>query len=243
MKRTCSRGRRWTAPFVALSLSILSSAATQAAESADVKRGRALFRACVACHTLVSGRHTTGPSLDKIWGKKAGTVKGFRRYSRALKQAGITWDEDSLDKFLKNPRAFVPKTEMTFRGMANKDQRRDLISFLRQVSEGRVAASSTGSKKPRRGMMGGGRMANLKKLGPDNRVASIAYCDKTYTVAPESGEPRKYWEFNLRFKTDASDLGPVAKQPVIIPVGMRGDRAAVIFASPDEMNTFIKQEC
>jgi len=53
----------------------------------------------------------------------------------------------------------------------------------------------------------------------------------------------EFWEFNLRFKTDGSENGPVAGHPVIIPASMRGDRAFVIFAAPTEISPFIKSEC
>ena len=53
----------------------------------------------------------------------------------------------------------------------------------------------------------------------------------------------KAWEFNLRFKTDSSDVGPEPGNPVIIGAGMQGDRASVVFASPGEISSFIKQSC
>ena len=92
-------------------------------------------------------------------------------------------------------------------------------------------------------MMSQGRMLNLKALEANNRITSIRHCGDTYTVAVESEEAHEFWEFNLRFKTDGSEYGPVAGHPVIIPASMRGDRAFVIFAAPTEISSFIKSEC
>ena len=69
------------------------------------------------------------------------------------------------------------------------------------------------------------------------------HCGDTYTVTVETEEAYEFWEFNLRFKTDGSENGPVAGHPVIIPASMRGDRAFVIFAAPTEISPFIKSEC
>jgi cytochrome c len=51
------------------------------------------------------------------------------------------------------------------------------------------------------------------------------------------------WEFNLRFKTDSSALGPQPAKPVIVGAGMQGDRASIVFAAPNEIGTFVRREC
>ena len=53
----------------------------------------------------------------------------------------------------------------------------------------------------------------------------------------------KVWEYNLRLKTDSSDLGPHAGKPVIIGAGMQGDRASIVFAAPGEISRFICETC
>ena len=185
----------------------------------------------------------TGPSLAGIWGRKAGTVGGFTRYSKALKQANVTWDERSLDAWLTNPRGYLPGNRMTFRGLSDATQRRDLIAFLRSVTEKGSSPSGEQAESMPEGMMSQGQMLNLKALEANNRITSINHCGDTYTVKVETNEAYPFWEFNLRFKTDSSDLGPPAGKPVIIPASMRGDRAFVIFAAPDEISSFIKSEC
>lgn len=89
----------------------------------------------------------------------------------------------------------------------------------------------------------GPRMSNLKKPKPDSIVKTIRRCGDTYFVTTGDGKTEKVWEFNLRFKSDTSDSGPNPGKPVLLGVGMRGDRAAVVFSSPSEFGTFIQQRC
>ena len=92
-------------------------------------------------------------------------------------------------------------------------------------------------------MMGGGGVPNLKKLDPEDRVRSINHCGDTYKVATADGKARDFWERNLRFKTDVSDEGPQKGAPALVGAGMMGDRADVIFASPEEISGFIAHQC
>jgi cytochrome c len=71
----------------------------------------------------------------------------------------------------------------------------------------------------------------------------VRHCGDTYFVGTEDGGLYKIWEFNLRLKTDTSSNGPVLGKPVILGVGMRGDRTAVVFSSTAEFGTFIKARC
>ena len=72
-------------------------------------RGAAVFGQCAACHSVEPGVHLTGPSLAAIWGRRAGTVGGFGRYSSALKHAGITWDAPTLDGWSRVLRRSSPR--------------------------------------------------------------------------------------------------------------------------------------
>src|SRR5204862_4036949 len=86
---------------------------------------------------------------------------------------------------------------------------------------------------------GGGQVPNLKKLDPSDRVQQITYCKDTYTVTTANGETHKFWERNLRLKTDASSDGPEKTAPALIGAGMMGDRADIIFSNPSEISAFI----
>ena len=102
------------------------------ANSADPVNGKKVFRKCSACHSLQEGKNKIGPSLYNLLGRKAGSVDGYK-YSKAMKNSDVVWDEESLDKFLTKPRKFIPKTKMSFRGIKKKSLRDALISFFKQL--------------------------------------------------------------------------------------------------------------
>ena len=100
------------------------------AYAADPVKGKKVFGKCVACHSLQKGKNKMGPPLNNLLGRKAGSVEGYR-YSKAMKNSGVVWDEESLDKFLTKPRKFIKRTKMSFRGIKKKSLRDDLISFFK----------------------------------------------------------------------------------------------------------------
>lgn len=93
------------------------------------------------------------------------------------------------------------------------------------------------------GMMGGGRVPDLKALEPNMQVKAITYCHDTYRVTTADGKKRAFWERNLRLKTDSSKEGPQNGAPALVPAGMMGDRADVIFAAPEEISKMIEARC
>ena len=76
-----------------------------------------------------------------------------------------------------------------------------------------------------------------------NCVQKIVHCRDTYRVTTADGKTRAFWERSLRFKTDVSEEGPDKGAPAIVAAGMMGDRADVIFATPEEISGFISQQC
>jgi len=100
----------------------------------DAARGEARFQDCAACHKLETGANNVGPSLHDVFGRKAGTITDFR-YSPAMKRSGITWTPETLDKFLTDPQAMVPANRMPYAGMANENDRADLIAYLEKMSK------------------------------------------------------------------------------------------------------------
>jgi cytochrome c len=102
--------------------------AASAARGQDAERGKEVFLKCVACHPLDS-KNSLGPNLRGVLGRKAGSVEGFR-YSRAMKNADIVWDEKTLDAFLDDPQKVVPGTTMPFSGIPDPRERADLIAYL-----------------------------------------------------------------------------------------------------------------
>lgn len=218
--------------LVLASVVVMTGGARADPPAADAKRGAQLFRACIACHSLAADRNMTGPSLAGFWGRKAGGLQSFERYSPALKGSGVVWDEKSLDEWLKSPDRFIPNSRMTFAGISDAKQRADLIAFLKEASARPAPAAAAGPG-----------FQDLKKLGPDRQVQAIRYCHDTYRVTTADGQTTDFWEANLRFKTDSSNSGPLPGKPAIMPAGMQGDRASVFFAAPKEISAFINDHC
>ncbi|MGI8527063.1 MAG: c-type cytochrome [Pseudolabrys sp.] len=220
--------------FVVFSNSCLAS-------EGNPDRGQRVFGACAACHSLEPNRNMTGPSLARIWDKKAGSVSSFSRYSPALKSADVIWNDQTLDAWVTDPQHVIPGNLMTFPGIKEPQQRLDLLAFLKQATQ---SGNSRMAQSPRMGgMMGGGSVPNLKTLSAEERVQSVSYCRDTYTVATGDGKTRQFWERNLRLKTDSSQDGPNAGFPALVQAGMMGDRADIIFASPDEIGKFVVKSC
>jgi len=92
----------------------------------DPGRGKTLYQACEACHSI--DENDLGPRHRGVVGRRAGSIQDYS-YSPALKNSGLTWDEATLDRRLTNPSALVPGTKMFFKLDAAQD-RADVISYL-----------------------------------------------------------------------------------------------------------------
>jgi len=211
---------------------VLWLAAVPARGDGDSIRGARAFGACAACHSMEPGRHMTGPSLADVWGRKAGAVKGFTRFSGALRESEIVWIEASLDAWLANPEKTVRGNYMQFPGIGDARVRADLVAYLR--------AASAGEAPPARGAAA---LPDLKKAPPSAVVSALRHCGDTFFVTNGEGQTLPFWEFNLRFKTDSSPSGPAPGRPVVVGQGMQGDRAQIVFARPGEISAFIREDC
>lgn len=180
----------------------------------------------------------TGPSLANIWERTSGTIRGFGRYSQALKNAGIVWNEKTLDAWLESPSDFIAKNRMNYSGIKDKNGRDDIIAYLKAIS----VAGGPGEGAPPGGMMAR-PLLDLKEKGAHQQVKAIRYCGDTYSVTTVGGEIIEFWEFNLRFKIDSSDDGPLKGTPVLLRSGMMGDRSFVVFSAPEEISPFINRQC
>lgn len=104
----------------------------------SVGQGEDIFKqACRACHTVAQGdRNKAGPNLHGLFGATAGQREfRFKRHSPALKQSGVVWNDETLDRFLENPKAFIPGNRMPFIGLARERDRRDVIAYLKSVTQ------------------------------------------------------------------------------------------------------------
>lgn len=102
--------------------------------TADAASGEKVFAACRTCHVLDAGVNRVGPSLNKVVGRKSGSVAGFS-YSDANKNSGITWTPQVLFEYLKDPKAYIPGTKMAFPGVKDDQKRADLVAYLEQESK------------------------------------------------------------------------------------------------------------
>ena len=223
---------------------VLLAVPARAADQGNPARGAQLYRACAACHSLQPDRNMTGPSLHGLWGRRAGGLASFNRYSPALKTADLSWDARTLEPWLQDPAHFIPGNRMTFAGIKDARARADLIAYLEQASSGLGQAQPGAPGSPTGGMMMGAQtVPHLKALAPADRVQAITHCRDTYKVTTADGQTQDFWERNVRFKTDSSAEGPEKGAPAIAAAGMMGDRASVIFADPKEISAFITPRC
>jgi len=206
-----------------------------AATGDDPEAGAKAFRVCSACHSLRPNANMTGPSLAGIWGRKAGSLASFPRYSMALANSGVVWNAQTLDAWLADPAGFIPHNLMTFSGVADAKVRADLVALLHLAGpDGPTGAALAAPEVVD---------SDLKAEPPARQVNAISFCGDTYRVATGDGSTRAFWERSLRFETDQSARGPKPGVPVIMPAGMFGDRAAVIFSGPEEIDRAIKRTC
>ena len=118
---------------VAVVLISLSALSAPAFAAGDVKAGKKIFKKCKACHDVKEGKNKVGPSLYNIVGATAGSVEGFK-YSKALLESGLTWDEENLRAFVTKPKKLIPGNRMAFAGLKKEKQIDDLIAYLNSVS-------------------------------------------------------------------------------------------------------------
>jgi cytochrome c len=107
----------------------LALAAIHPAAAADVEAGKTAFKKCALCHTAEAGKNKIGPSLFGVVGRKSASLDGYN-YSEAMKKFDHTWDPQTLDAYLVDPRAVVPGTKMIYPGIKDKAERDDVIAYL-----------------------------------------------------------------------------------------------------------------
>ena len=104
----------------------------------DPERGAKMFKRCQSCHQVgQGGKHKVGPHLNGIFFRPAAAFDDYK-YSKgmyAAREAGLVWDVDGLSNFLEAPKATVPGTKMSFRGMKKEQDRNDLLAYLRTFSD------------------------------------------------------------------------------------------------------------
>jgi len=124
-----ARGALTLIALAAISITTAAqSAAAGASASGDAAKGKVLYQACAACHSI--DENDIGPKHRGVFGRRAGSIADYN-YSAALKSSGITWNDTTLDRWLVNPSALVPGTKMFFK-IDDAQARADLIAYLKE---------------------------------------------------------------------------------------------------------------
>jgi cytochrome c len=116
---------------------LVCATAAAAADGTSAKAGELAFNNnCRTCHSTKAGDNRLGPSLAHIVGSKSGAQPGYANYSLAMKTAGITWDEQTLDRFISNPESVVPNNNMKpFKGVPDPAVRKAIVEHLKSGSD------------------------------------------------------------------------------------------------------------
>ncbi len=101
-----------------------------------VAAGEKAFRQCSSCHMVGDGaKNRTGPHLNEVFGRVAGSLDGFR-YSPGMVEAGeggLVWTDETMVEFLLNPRDYVNRTKMSFRGFRDAAEAEAVSAYLHSV--------------------------------------------------------------------------------------------------------------
>ncbi|MBT6566865.1 MAG: cytochrome c family protein [Candidatus Puniceispirillum sp.] len=96
----------------------------------DAAKGEAVFKRCKACHYADKDKNKTGPHLVDVIGRKAGSLEGFK-YSKAMRESQLVWDEATLIAYLKAPKKFLKGTKMAFAGLKKEADIENVIAYLK----------------------------------------------------------------------------------------------------------------
>jgi cytochrome c len=101
----------------------------------SAERGQSAAKVCLACHTFdKGGPNKVGPNLWGVVDRKRASEAGFN-YSAAMKGKGGEWSFGELDKFLANPKGYIPGTAMGFAGLPQDTKRADVINYLHTLAD------------------------------------------------------------------------------------------------------------
>jgi len=107
------------------------AAAQEAPGSGDPALGEKVFVKCRACHQIGEGAHNSvGPEQNGLIGRHSASVPGYN-YSEAMKASGLVWDEATFKDYIKDPKAKVPGTKMSFAGLTKQSEIDNITAYLK----------------------------------------------------------------------------------------------------------------
>jgi cytochrome c len=110
----------------------LALTSTAALSQGDAAEGEKVFNKCKACHAVDEPQNKIGPHLVGIFGRPAGSVEDFN-YSDAMKESGVTWNEETIAAYLADPRGYIKGNRMALAGL-KEEEIADLIAYLKEES-------------------------------------------------------------------------------------------------------------
>lgn len=125
-------------PAKTLALGVILALATvsgAAMADGDPAKGEKIYKKCKTCHSLEAGKSKIGPSLAGVMGRTAGTAEGFKKFSKAMKESGVVWSEETLGTFLADPKGTIPGNKMTFPGLKKEGDQKDVVAYLKQAAQ------------------------------------------------------------------------------------------------------------
>lgn len=100
-------------------------------QAGDIDAGAKVFKKCKACHWANKEKNKTGPHLVGIIGRNAGSLESYKKYSKAMKESGIVWDETTLTDYLRAPKKYLKGTKMAFVGLKKDADIENVIAYLK----------------------------------------------------------------------------------------------------------------
>ena len=119
---------------VAVVAAVFVGSSAARADEALAKQGKKVFNKCKICHEIAKEKNKLGPHLVGIMGRKAGSVEGFK-YSKAMKDSKVVWDETSIDAYVTKPKKFIPGNKMAFAGIKSEKQRKALLEYIKSAAK------------------------------------------------------------------------------------------------------------
>ncbi|UWU70922.1 c-type cytochrome [Bradyrhizobium sp. NC92] len=116
-------------------LALLVSAPCSIAQqpAGDDTGQQAFNNSCRTCHSMKEGDNRLGPNLNKIVGRKAGSLQDYN-YSSSMKDAGFAWDQDKLTRFMVKPDEVVSGHKMQPYGGISAEEATRVIAYLQSAA-------------------------------------------------------------------------------------------------------------